>query len=63
MRVELEDDWSGDPAMYLVFSLRRDLDAKREWMSRFIDYSGIIQTKIFHIGLKHFPYTRREDAA
>jgi hypothetical protein len=63
VRVELGEDHSGDPAMWLVFTLRADLDANREWMRRFIAYAGVIQTKILHSGLKRFPYTRLVDAA
>ena len=64
VRVELQDDWSGDPAMYLVFTVRRrDPDPNHEWIHRFIAYSDSIQIKIIHGGLKRFPYTRLEDAA
>ena len=63
VRVKLDEDWSGDPAMYLTFMLRRDLDANREWMRRFIAYAGTIQTKILHSGLTRFPYTRLDRAA
>lgn len=64
VRVELQDDWSGDPAMYLVFTVRRrGPDPDREWIRKFIDYSDVIQTKILHSGLKRFPYTRLEDVA
>ena len=63
IRVNLDEDWSGDPAMYLIFSVRRDFNADREWIKRFVDYAGIIQTKILHGGLTRFPYARLEDAA
>ena len=58
--VELGDDQTGDPAMWLVFRTKRDLDTNKEWHRRFLDYAAVIQTKILHSGLTRFPYTRLE---
>jgi hypothetical protein len=64
VRVELGEDHTGDPAMWLVFSLSRDLDfADEAILNRFLDYTSILQTKILHSGLTRFPYTRLENAA
>lgn len=64
VRVELGTDHTGDPAMWLVFSLGRDLDfADGATLNKFLDYSALLQTKILHSGLVRFPYTRLEKAA
>jgi hypothetical protein len=63
IRVELGEDQTGDPAMWLVFRLQSDLKFDRETVRRFNDYAAIIQTKILHSGLKRFPYTRVERVA
>ena len=63
VRVELGEDQTGDPAMWLVFRLRRDLKFDREMAQRFNEYAAVIQTKILHSGLTRFPYTRLEQAA
>jgi hypothetical protein len=58
--VELGEDHSGDPAMWLVFRLRSDAKFDLDMAGRFNDYAAIIQTKILHAGLRRFPYTRLE---
>ncbi len=63
VHVRLDRDWSGDPAMYLIFTLRKSLDADKEWIHRFIDYSSAIQQKIIDSGLTRFPYTQLDRAA
>jgi len=60
VRVELGEDHTGDPAMWLVFSLRPDVKFDMEMAKRFNEYAAVIQTKILHGGLKRFPYTRLE---
>jgi hypothetical protein len=61
--VELGDDHTGDPAMWLVFNMRRDLEADDQWLKRFNEYSGEIDIRIIHSGLTRFPYTRLRPAA
>ena len=61
--VELGDDQSGDPAMWLVFHLKHDLKADDHWLERFNNYSGQIDMKIIQSGLTRFPYTRLRQAA
>jgi hypothetical protein len=63
VRVELGEDHDGDPAMWLVFRLRSDLDLNRETVKHFNEYAGVIQTKILNGGLVRFPYVRLERAA
>jgi hypothetical protein len=63
VRVELGEDHTGDPAMWLVFRLRPDLNFDQEMARRFNEYAAVIQTKILHSGLTRFPYTRLEQAA
>lgn len=61
--VELGDDQSGDPAMWLVFHMRRDLEADDQWLERLNKYSQLLGMKIIHSGLTRFPYTRLRRAA
>lgn len=61
--VELGNDQTGDPAMWLVFHLQPGVIVDREWARSFNAYAAIIQTKILHSGLTRFPYTRLESAA
>jgi hypothetical protein len=63
IRVELGEDNTGDPAMWLIFRLNSDLNFDIEMARRFNEYAAIIQTKILHSGLSRFPYTRLERAA
>jgi hypothetical protein len=60
VRVELGEDQTGDPAMWLVFRLRPDVKFDQEMARRFNEYAAVIQTKILHSGLTRFPYTRLE---
>ena len=63
VRVELGEDHTGDPAMWLVFRLRPNFNFDQEMARRFNEYAAVIQTKILHSGLTRFPYTRLEQAA
>jgi hypothetical protein len=64
VRVELGTDHTGDPAMWLVIRLKRDLDFQDDaTLNKFLDYTAVLQTKILHSGLTRFPYTRLEQAA
>jgi hypothetical protein len=63
VRVELDEDHTGDPILWLVFRLRPDLKFDRPIARRFNEYAAVIQTKILHSGLKRFPHTRLERAA
>jgi hypothetical protein len=61
--VELGNDQTGDPAMWLVFHLQPGVVVSSDWARRFNEYAAVIQTKILHSGLRRFPYTRLEPAA
>jgi hypothetical protein len=61
--VELGNDQTGDPAMWLVFHLQPGVVVNSEWARSFNEYAAIIQTKILHSGMRRFPYTRLESAA
>jgi hypothetical protein len=61
--VELGEDHTGDPAMWLVFHLRPDLEADKQWHQRFYEYSRKIDRSIIDNGLQRFLYTRLRRAA
>jgi hypothetical protein len=61
--VELGEDHSGDPAMWLVFHMRHDLEADDDWLTQLNKYSQLLSLKIIHSGLTRFPYTRLRRAA
>ena len=61
--VELGDDHTGDPAMWLVFHMLRDLEPDDQWLKRLNEYSHQLGIRIIHSGLTRFPYTRLRPAA
>lgn len=61
--VELGDDQTGDPAIWLVFHLRRDSKPDDHWLQRFNQYSGKLAIQLIHTGLTRFPYTELRPAA
>lgn len=61
--VELGEDHTGDPAMWLVFHLHRDLVADTQWHERFYEYSRQLDRSIIDDGLKRFLYSRLRRAA
>jgi hypothetical protein len=61
--VELGDDHTGDPAMWLVCYMERDLKPDDGWFRRFNEFSHQLGMRIIHSGLTRFPYTRLRDAA
>ncbi len=63
VRVELGEDHSGEPSLWLVFKLRPELQADDSWFRAYIEYSNRLSLKLIHSGLTRFPYTRLESAA
>jgi hypothetical protein len=61
--VELGDDHTGDPAMWLVCYMRPDLKVDDSWLRRLNEYSNRLGLKIIDSGLTRFPYTRLRRAA
>ena len=61
--VELRDDHTGDPSMWLVFHVKSELQADVPWIKRFTDYSDRLSMSMIKNGLTRFPYTRMERAA
>lgn len=61
--VELGDDHSGDPAMWLIFHLEAGLNADEPWLIRFNEFSGLLGQRMIDSGLTRFPYTRLRNAA
>ncbi len=63
VRVEITEDYTGDPSLRLVFHLRRDLDADERWVRAFSQYSTELVLKLLRSGLSRFPHTWIEPAA
>ena len=61
--VELGDDHTGDPSLWLVFRLHPELQSDVPWVEAFTTYSTDLTLKILKTGLTRFPYTRIERAA
>ncbi len=61
--VELGDDHTGDPAMWLVCYMQPDLKVDDSWLRRLNEYSNRLGLKIIDSGLTRFPYTRLRRAA
>jgi hypothetical protein len=56
--VELGDDHTGDPAMWIVFHVRQGFEPDEAWVHGFSPYATKVSLKLLHSGLKRFPYTR-----
>jgi len=56
-------DNTGDDALQLVFRLRPGILVDQEFIKRFNEYSGRVQTAILHSGVNRFPYTRLKEVA
>ncbi len=61
--VELGDDQTGDPAMWLVFQMKPGVKPDNDWFDRFNEYCHRLDMQIIHSGLSRFPYTRLRPAA
>jgi hypothetical protein len=61
--VELGEDHTGDPAMWLVFLMNRDVRPDDSWYDRFNEFSHQLGMRIIHSGLTRFPYTQLRPAA
>lgn len=63
VNVETGSDWTGDPALYLTFRMKHDVNIDTELIKRFNMFAGEVQTKLLHSGIRRFPYTLLEQAA
>ena len=63
VRVELTEDYTGDPSLRLVFRLRPGLDADEGWVREFSEYSTGLVLELLRSGLSRFPHTWIEPAA
>ena len=63
IKVEPYIDNTGDPSLQLTFSLDRNVLVDDNFVDRFLEFSGVVQTRILHSELNRFPYTRMEQAA
>ena len=61
--VRLDEDWSGDPSLYLTFRIKADATFDEGFFLRFNEYAGEVQKRILHSGISRFPYTRLQEAA
>jgi hypothetical protein len=61
--VELGEDHTGDPAMWLIFLMNRDVRPDNNWYDRFNEFSHQLGMRIIQSGLTRFPYTRLRPAA
>ncbi|MES2392183.1 MAG: hypothetical protein V4555_11120 [Acidobacteriota bacterium] len=61
--VELGEDHTGDPAMWLIFQMQPGVNPTDVWLQRFNEFSGKLGLKLIDSGLTRFPYTRLRNAA
>jgi hypothetical protein len=61
--VELGEDHTGDPAMWLAFQMEHNLTPDDNWYRTFNEYTHQLGMRIIHSGLTRFPYTRLRRAA
>ena len=63
MRVELGEDFTGDPSIWIVFRLRKDFRGDVPWVRAFAEHSTKLTIKLINGGVSRFPYTRIERSA
>jgi hypothetical protein len=63
VRVELYDDFAGDPALRVIFLLRNGFKPDSAWIEAFSTYSTKLTLRLLDSGLKRFPYVVLKDAA
>jgi hypothetical protein len=63
VRIELGDDHTGDPSMWIFFTMNRELKAEHGWIQAFSKYHTRLALKLLHSGLTRFPYIRFKLAA
>jgi hypothetical protein len=63
MTVELGEDHTGDPAMWISFLLSQDFKPDDAWADEFSHYTTGLVIKLIHAGLRRFPHTRLAQAA
>ena len=61
--VELYTDNTGDPAFQLLFYVKPDVEIDRQFIRRFNEYAGTVQTRILHSDINRFPHARLKRAA
>lgn len=60
--VRLDEDWTGDPSLYITFRIKPDTVFDKNFYKRFNSYSNSVSFSILHSGISRFPYTRLEIA-
>ena len=61
--VRLDEDWTGDPSLYITFRIKRGTVFNKDFYARFNGYANAISLKLLHSGISRFPYTSLETAA
>ena len=63
VRVELGEEHSGDPSLWVIFRIHPEAATDLSWIKKYSAYSTKLTLKLIDSGLKRFPYTRLERAA
>lgn len=63
MHIELDEDSTGDPSMWIVFRLKPGFRGDVSWVQEFTEHSTKLRRKLLNSGQKRFPYTRIERPA
>lgn len=61
--IELKDDYSGDPAMYLSFHVKDEVKLEDEHIARLSRYMMDVADRLLRSGVSRFPYVSLDQAA
>ena len=61
--VRLDNDWSGDPSLYVTFQIRPGADYNLDFYKRFGEFRMSVINAVFGPDMTRFPYISFEEAA
>lgn len=61
--IEMGNDSTGDPALWLHFNLKTEIQIKGEQITRLSRFIGEVQSSLLQSGISRFPYAYLDEAA
>ena len=58
LEVELGEDSTGQPAVWIWFLIQPSFDPTKDWLARINDFARKVKTAIFDAGVERVPYVR-----
>jgi hypothetical protein len=63
LEVELGEDSTGEPAVWIWFLIEPGLEPTKDWLTRINDFARQLKTAIFDAGVERISYVRLRSAA